>query len=175
MPVLLTTGELPIDLCLLALTAGDALDATPDFLRLARWWLFLIWFAFMAGRSVAVALAPSAARRWQRAVSAAALFTALIYLGILLVPVQRFWVEPREDQQAADDGLARVTSEQVWVEQPQLLDEALSQVQDERPGIADLYFVQIAGDLFAIARDERHRRAFVEQGNHGGHALQRHV
>src|SRR2546423_2670354 len=67
LPVLLTAGELPIDLCLLVLTAGDALDATPDFLRLARWWLFLIWFAFMAGRSVAVALAPSAARRLQRA------------------------------------------------------------------------------------------------------------
>jgi hypothetical protein len=144
LPLLLTAGELPIDVCLLALTAADAANVTPLLLRLVRWWLFLAWFAFMAGRSLAVALGPSSVRRMQRAVTAAALFTGLIYGGLLVMPVQRLWVQPAPDEQAGDGEYARVTSEQVLVEQPQLLDEALSRIEDERPGVTDLYFVGFA-------------------------------
>ncbi len=38
--------------------------------------------------------------------------------------------------------------------------------------VADLDFVQVAGGLFAVTRDERHRGACVEQFDDGVHALQ---
>ena len=41
--------------------------------------------------------------------------------------------------------------------------------------VADLDFVQIAGDFLAVARDEGHGGAFVEQFDDGIHAFQRDV
>ena len=41
--------------------------------------------------------------------------------------------------------------------------------------VADLDFVQIAGDFLAIARDERHGGAFIEQRDDGSHSLQGNV
>ena len=38
--------------------------------------------------------------------------------------------------------------------------------------VADLDFVQVAGDFLAIAGNEGHRSAFVEQRDDGGHPLQ---
>jgi hypothetical protein len=160
LPVLLAAGEIPIDLCLLLFTASDAVGVLPEMLLVMRWWIFLLWFAFMAGRSLAVALGPSAPRRFPRALAAAALFTGLIVVGLDVVPPQRNFVDA-DTFRARDDGEAKVTSEAVWSEQPQLLDAALAQLEDGRPGVTDLYFVGFAPyaaeDVFrkdvTVARD----------------------
>ena len=41
--------------------------------------------------------------------------------------------------------------------------------------VADLDFVQVAGDLLAVARDEGHRGALVEQADHRHQPFQRDI
>lgn len=144
LPVLLAAGELPIDLTHLGLTIGAVNSVVPGDWSVTSWWFFLAWFALMAGRSIAVALAPSAPRRIVRAVVGALLFAGLTVFTLYALPLQRIWVETKDSEHELNDPLPRVTSEEAWSEQPQLLDEGLAALKDGRPGVTDLYFVGFA-------------------------------
>jgi len=108
-----------------------------------RWegaWLSLVWMAFIYWRASAVALMPGPPRAWLRSLAGAALLLASVPL---LIWADQPWFEatPPAPQAAAYPSPA---SEAVLIKQPQLLYEALADLEDERPGVTDLYFVGFA-------------------------------
>jgi hypothetical protein len=104
-------------------------------------WLLMLWIAFIYWRAVAVALMPRAPRYWLRSLAGATLL--VVGVGISIWANQPwFYSEP-----AAPARLARYANpaaEDVLIKQPQLLYEALTELEDERPGVTDLYFVGFA-------------------------------
>jgi peptidase C13-like protein len=109
----------------------------------AGFWLLVVWIAVIYWRSVATALTPRQPRFWWRS-------TAGAFLLLLGVPLAIWANQPWFN--AAPEGLvpiaqyANPAAENVLIKQPQLLYDALTSLDDERPGVTDLYFV--ARDLF---------------------------
>jgi hypothetical protein len=103
--------------------------------------LSVAWFAMMCWRATAVALMPRQPRFWLRSLCGAGLL-------LLIVPLQYwtaqpwFYAAPPPPPQAAQS--PSPAAEAVLIKQPQLLYEALSDLEDERPGMTDLYFVGFA-------------------------------
>jgi hypothetical protein len=62
-----------------------------------------------------------------------------------LLPDTAWWMSPN-DVEARDTGYPSPASEEVLAAQPRLLDEALGDLEDQRPGVTDLYFVGFAPD-----------------------------
>lgn len=109
-------------------------------------WGFYIsvaWSALIFWRATAVALMPKPPFwLW--------LFRSFIGMGLLLLVVplaiwggqQWFYAAPPPPEEVL--GSANPASEEVLIKQPQLLYEAVSDLEDERPGVTDLYFVGFA-------------------------------
>ncbi|HTS21742.1 MAG TPA: C13 family peptidase [Casimicrobiaceae bacterium] len=104
-------------------------------------WLLVAWIAVIYWRSVAVALVPRQPRFWWRSLAGGLLL--LIGVPIAIWADQPWFVSnsPGTPPLAAS---ANPASEDVLIQQPQLLYDALSSLEDERPGITDLYFVGFA-------------------------------
>jgi hypothetical protein len=104
----------------------------------AGFWLLMLWIAFIYWRAVAVTLTP---RYWLRSLAGAALLVAGV--GISIWANQPwFYSEPTASAQQARN--ANPAAEDVLIKQPQILYEALTDLEDERPGVTDLYFVGFA-------------------------------
>jgi hypothetical protein len=104
--------------------------------------LLLVWLAFILWRATAVALSPRAPHFWLRSLSGAALLLLAVPLAFWAYQPW-FYAAPAAPEQQAAQSLSPA-AEAVLIKQPQLLYEALSDLEDERPGMTDLYFVGFA-------------------------------
>jgi hypothetical protein len=68
---------------------------------------------------------------------------ALLILPQLFFPRPELWVA---EESREDPGLPAITDEAVFHSQSELLERSLANLENERPGIADLYFIGFAGD-----------------------------
>ncbi len=104
-----------------------------------------LWTLFWFWRSAAVSLAPSRPHFWLRSIAAAVVLMSASWLFAPLLPEAAWWAEP-SSAKARDTRYPSPASEEVLASQPQLLDDALSDLEDQRPGVTDLYFVGFAPD-----------------------------
>jgi hypothetical protein len=107
----------------------------------AGFWLLMAWIAFIYWRAVAIALTPRQPRYWLRSLAGAALLLAGIPLAIW---ANQPWFHSLPDATVQTARYANPATEDVLIKQPQLLYEALTELEDERPGVTDLYFVGFA-------------------------------
>ena len=144
LPVLLLSG-FPV-LQILRVVPGAAFDATPAWE--IHWAVFeavmILWAFALATRSVALALAPRGPGRWWRAMAGGLVLIAPMWFVAAISPNDSWWKEPTA--LGADPRFPNPASEPVLVAQQHLLDEALGDLEDERPLVTDLYFVGFAGD-----------------------------
>jgi len=122
-------------------------DATPAWAWLwtAGEWALVAWLVAVLVRSVAVAQVAAGPRRWPRALAGGALLAAPLWLAPMVTPTEPWWKQPAVHG-GADPRYPSPASEPVLAAQKQLLDDALSDLDDQRPGVTDLYFVGFAGD-----------------------------
>jgi len=120
--------------------------------------VLLVWTFLLFVRVVAVALLPANPHRWPRALVGGLLLVAPILLAPMVMPSEAWW---RGTTAAADSRYPNAASEPVLAAQQSLLDDALSNLDDERSGETDLYFIGFAGD----AREEPWRND-VEAAQH---------
>ncbi len=104
----------------------------------------LAWLVVVLMRAVAIALAGSTARRWPRAIAGGLALAAPLWLAPALTPTEPWWRQPALHG-GLDPNYPNPASEPVLTAQAQLLDAALSELEDERPGTTDLYFVSFGG------------------------------
>jgi hypothetical protein len=104
-------------------------------------WLLMAWIAFIYWRAVAIALTPRQPRFWLRSLGGAALLVAGVPLAIW---ANQPWFYSMPEATALQGRYANPATEDVLIKQPQLLYEALTDLEDERPGVTDLYFVGFA-------------------------------
>ncbi len=126
--------------------ATPPIAAVPDWIGAVFDMVILVWTFALFVRVVAVALLPAKPHRWTRAVAGGLLLAAPIALAPALTPSEPWW---RGASATADTGYPNAASEPVIAAQQSLLDDALSNLDDERPGEVDLYFVAFAGDARA--------------------------
>lgn len=126
---------------LLPTYVSSALEAFPAVLGGYDDFLY-VWMAIVCLRSVYVAIEGRGLRRWFVALVGGALVYAPILFGPLISPLDPWW-------QAADAppaGGVSPASEAVLAAQDFLLDHVLDELEESRPGHADLYFVGFAPD-----------------------------
>jgi hypothetical protein len=123
---------------------------TPNWSEGAFELVLTVWTVIVFVRVVAVAPGSAQPLRWAGALAGGLLLAAPIVLVPALTPSGPWW---RSTTTAADDRYPNAAAEPVLAAQQSLLDDALANLEDERPGEVDLYFVAFAGD----ARDSRWR------------------
>lgn len=116
----------------------------PDLL-LTFEYAIVTWIVLVLVRCVAVAFAPMPPFGWLRAIGGGLLLAAPIWFSGALVPSVPWWRGEGEPAQAHGGGV-NAGAEAVLAAQAFLLDHALAELADERPGQADLYFVAFAPD-----------------------------
>src|SRR5438067_11743608 len=102
----------------------------------------LAWIIVVFVRCMALAMAPSMAVRIPRALAGGLLLAAPIWFGTSLAPNDPWFTKPAA--QPEDNGGLNAGSEPVLATQSFLLDQLLGKLEDERPGVTDLYFVGFA-------------------------------
>ncbi len=107
----------------------------------AGFWLLMAWIAIIYWRAVAIALTPRQPRFWLRSLAGAALLFAGVPLAIW---ANQPWFTSLPDAPVQAARYANPATEDVLIKQPQLLYEALTELEDERRGATDLYFVGFA-------------------------------
>ena len=103
------------------------------------WTLFWLW------RASAVSLAPPRPHFGLRSVVAAAVLMSPMWLFTPLLPEASWWSSD-STAEARDTRYPSPASEEALAAQPRLLDDALADLEDQRPGVTDLYFVGFAPD-----------------------------
>jgi hypothetical protein len=160
LPVLVLAGDPVLALFDLILTLpGNQGGLLGLPIRWAGWWLSVAWFALICWRATAVALMPRRPYFWLRSLAGAALLLVIVPLAFWAGQPWFYAAPPPLQRQAAQS--PSPAAEAVLIKQPQLLYEALSDLEDERPGMTDLYFVGFgsyaAEDVFRkdieVARD----------------------
>ena len=160
LPVLVLSGEWPLQVVRVgvSLAVGDDVSLLGSAIRAEH--VLLVWTLFWLWRAAAVSLAPRRPYFWPRSLAAAALLASTLWFGPYLLPDADWWEGPQQAL-ARDDRYPSPAAEAVLVKQPELLYDAINDLDDERPGITDLYFVGFAGfaaeDVFRkdmeVARD----------------------
>ena len=112
------------------------------------WWsafdaLMTLWLFLLSIRCVALALAPARRGGWRALVGGLAL-VAPIWFAASIAPNDSWWKEPSAE--GADPRFPNPASEPVLAAQQKLLEDALSNLDEERSNVTDLYFVGFAGD-----------------------------
>jgi len=127
----------------IALELPDVLRAfaLPSWLASRVGDAILVWIIVVFIRCMALAMAPSTSVRIPRAVAGGLLLAAPIWFGNSLAPNDPWFAKPATilDERGLNAG-----SEPVLATQSFLLDQLLDKLEDERPGVADLYFVGFA-------------------------------
>jgi len=141
-------------LLLAAFPLLQLLQALPYLLPDARWrgrprrgldLAALVWGLLLLARAVAVALVPGGPHRWLRAIAGGVLLSLPMWFGPMFMATTPWW-ESAEAEARAEEQQANAASELVLTAQSELLDDALTALDDERPGVTDLYFIGFAGD-----------------------------
>jgi hypothetical protein len=134
--------------------AHAAPDVYPSLFASAPPWVgdgfdiaLAVWALAVFVRVVAVALGPETPRRAGLAVLGGFMLTAGVALSPAMLASEGWW---HPATAAADGRYPNPASEPVLTAQATLLDDALSNLEDETQGETDLYFVGFASD----ARDE---------------------
>jgi hypothetical protein len=104
----------------------------------------LAWAVALLVRAVAIALEYRRTHRALRAIAGGLLLAAPIFVAPAIAPVDPWFAPPAADR--ADPRFPNPASEPVMAAQSRLLDDALAALDDERPGVVDLYFVGFAAD-----------------------------
>jgi hypothetical protein len=104
----------------------------------------LVWMVAVLVRVVYVALEYVAPLRPLRALLGGLLLAAPIWFASSIAPVDPWFAAPSAD--APDPRYPNPASEPVLAMQRELLDDALASLEDQRPGVVDLYFVGFAAD-----------------------------
>ncbi len=102
-----------------------------------------VWLAAVLVRVVAVALMPARPHRLARALAGGILLAGPLALAPMLTPPVAWWLSPGAP---IDGRYPNPASEPVIAAQQTLLDDELSALADETPGVTDLYFVGFVGD-----------------------------
>jgi peptidase C13-like protein len=103
-------------------------------------WLLMAWIAAIYWRALAIALMPRQPLFWLRSLAGTALLIGGVWVAIWAN--QPWFYAPTAAFQGSS--FPSPASEPVMIKQPQLLYEAVSDLEDERPGSTDLYFVGFA-------------------------------
>jgi hypothetical protein len=143
LPVILLSGEWPLQLAHMAVVAAVGEDASLFGSALRAEQVLWLWTFFWLWRSAAVSLAPRQPLFWLRSIAGAALLATPLWFGPILLPDAQWFEEP-EAALARDPDYPSPAAEEVLIKQPEILYDALSDLEDERPGVTDLYFVGFA-------------------------------
>jgi hypothetical protein len=114
--------------------------------------VMLAWMLAVCSRAVYV-VCDAGGRRVVRAVLGGLLLTAPLWFGPLLGPDTPWWEEPEESEGETTSAGTTLSpaSEAVMAAQGYLLDQTLEDLDDQRPGVTDLYFVGFAPDARATS------------------------
>jgi hypothetical protein len=104
----------------------------------------LAWMVLLCVRAVHVLSESPKSRRIVRALAGGLLLSLPLWFAPLAGPFEGWWSD--DEDQAAAPADTNPASEPVMAVQSYLLDQALDNLDDERPGITDLYFVGFAPD-----------------------------
>ncbi len=144
-PILTLAAYPPLQAALTLPSALQRWASLPDALATALETLALAWVVALFVRAVAVALAPGRPRRWPRALAGGLLLATPMWLASTIMTTEPWWRQPAVHG-GVDPRFPSPASEAVLATRQDLLDNALSALEDETPGTADLYFVGFAGD-----------------------------
>jgi hypothetical protein len=144
-PVLVLSGYPLIQLAHVALAAALRWGTPTNTVATAFDWLIVAWAVALFTRAVAVALAPTGSNRWGRAIAGGLLLVSPMWFAPMVTPTEPWWRQP-SIHGGLDPRYPNPASEPVLAAQQDLLDEALAHLEDERPGVTDLYFVAFGGD-----------------------------
>jgi len=144
-PVLVLAGYPALQVALTLPSALLRWSPMPEWLAEPLETAVLGWAVALLVRAVAVALGPGPWPRWPRALAGGLLLATPIWFAPAIAPTEPWW-RPSATRGALDPRYPNPASEAVLAAQQELVDDALSALQDETPGVADLYFVGFAGD-----------------------------
>jgi hypothetical protein len=116
----------------------EDLSPVVDFALIAGLTLWmLVWF----WRSVNVSLFPRLPQPRARAALGTAVLALALYLPHFFLPTASFWGTANDAAPAGDAGTPSVVSEEALTAQGPMLDQALDELEDQRAGTTDLYFI----------------------------------
>lgn len=144
-PVLVLSGYPAVQIAHVALAAALRWDSLPSALAMAFDWLIVVWAIAIFARAVAVSLEPVRSNRWGRALAGGLLLASPMWFAPMVTPTEPWWRQPSLHG-GLDPRYPNPASEPVLAAQQDLLDEALAALDDERPGVTDLYFIGFGGD-----------------------------
>ncbi|MEO8565106.1 MAG: hypothetical protein ABI541_01885, partial [Betaproteobacteria bacterium] len=143
LPVIVLASEWPLQI---ARALGGTLSGLDFFGATVNGQsLFTLWTLFWLWRASAVCLAPPRPHYVLRSLVAAAVLMSPMWLFTPLLPDATWWSAP-STAEARDTSYPSPASEEALAAQPRLLDKALADLEDQRPGVTDLYFVGFAPD-----------------------------
>lgn len=143
LPIVVLAGEWPLQLArmMIAVGVGEHQGWIGAALRAEQ--VVMLWTLYWLWRSAALSLAPQRPRFWLRSLAALALLATPLWFGGALLPDAGWWQE-RATALQRDARYPSPASEAALAAQPQLLADALDDLDDERPRETDLYFVGFA-------------------------------
>ena len=143
LPVIVLASEWPLQIARVLGAVFGPLDFFGETVRAQS--IFTLWTLFWLWRAAAVSLAPPRPHYGLRSVVAAAVLMSPMWLFAPLLPDTSWWVSDSAAE-ARDTGYPSPASEEALAAQPRLLDKALTDLEDQRPDVTDLYFVGFAPD-----------------------------
>jgi len=143
LPVIVLASEWPLQIARALGGVFGELDFVGETVRAQ--WVFTLWTLFWLWRASAVSLAPPRPHYGLRSVVAAAVLMSPMWLFTPLLPETSWWTSA-SPAEARATGYPSPASEEVLAAQPGLLEDALGELEDQRPGVTDLYFVGFAPD-----------------------------
>ena len=140
---------------------------TLDIPQFADSWLAYVipaWFVAMILRAAWVAFDGEGRRRLPAAIAAGIVLAAPTWLAPYFFAPSPWWESDSSPDEGAGAGATPV-SELVQAAQSRLLDDALGALDDERPGVIDLYFVAFAADARepALREDALHAQQVMDE------------
>ena len=143
LPVIVLASEWPLQIARVLGAVSGPLDFFGETVRAQS--IFTLWTLFWLWRAAAVSLAPPRPHYGLRSVVAAAVLMSPMWLFAPLLPDTSWWASDSAAD-ARDTGYPSPASEEALAAQPRLLDKALTDLEDQRPDVTDLYFVGFAPD-----------------------------
>ena len=143
LPVVILASEWPLQAARLVIASAVRMNPLLTDAAIRAEQVIMIWALLWLWRSAAVCLAPTRPRYEWRSVVALLLLASPLWLAPLILPDLSWWrVTPQPPTR--DARYPSPVSEAVLAAQPQLLDDQLAELEDQRPGATDLYFVGFA-------------------------------